>query len=43
MEKIEVIAKVDKPSEWVNFMIMAEKSNSSLQVYLDPKELNAAI
>lgn len=43
MEKMKVIAKVDKPTEWVNSMITVEKPNGSLRTCLDPKELNAAI
>ncbi|MGH0159873.1 UNVERIFIED_CONTAM: hypothetical protein FKN15_038442 [Acipenser sinensis] len=43
MEELEVIAKVDKPTEWVNSVVIVEKTNGSLRVCLDPRELNAAI
>ena len=44
MEKMEVIRKVDEPTEWVNSMVTVEKPNSNkLRICLDPKDLNVAI
>lgn len=43
MEKIGVIEKVSKPTEWVNSMVLVEKSQSKLRVCLDPTDLNKCI
>ena len=44
MEKMEVIRKVDEPTEWVNSMVTVEKLNSNkLRICLDPKDLSVAI
>lgn len=38
-----IIAKVDRPTDWVNSFVCATKSNGSIRLCLDPKDLNAAI
>lgn len=43
LEKQGVICKVDKPTEWVNALVIVEKTNSDLRLCLDPKYLNKAI
>lgn len=42
MEKANIIAKVSTPTEWVNSLVVVEKSNK-LRVCLDPRDLNKAI
>ena len=41
--KSEVLVKVDQPTDWVHNLVIAEKKNGSLQLYLDPRALNDAI
>ena len=43
MEKLAVIEKVDKPTYWVNAMIVVEKTNGKLRICLDPRLLNQVI
>ncbi len=43
MEKIGVIAKVNEPTEWVNSMVIVQKSEGKLRICLDPKDLNKSI
>ncbi|RXN31466.1 Retrovirus-related Pol poly from transposon [Labeo rohita] len=44
MERQGVIVKVTEPTEWVNFMVVAEKLRTGhLRVCLDPRDLNKAI
>ena len=38
-----VLVKVDQPTDWVNSLVIVEKKNGTLQMCLDPKELNKAI
>ena len=43
MEKADVIAKVDCPTEWVNNIVVVEKKNGDLRICFDPKTLNLVI
>ena len=43
MEVDDIIARVDEPTDWVNSIVLVEKSDNSLRVCLDPKELNQSI
>ena len=43
MEKNDVIAKVDCPTDWVNNIVVVEKKGGDLRICLDPKDLNLAI
>ena len=44
MEQMEVIRKVDEPTDWVSSVVIVEKPNSNkLRICLDPKDLNNAI
>ena len=37
------IAKTDKPTDWVNSLVIVEKKDGSLRLCLDPKDLNSVI
>ena len=43
MEKLGVIEKVDKPTDWVNAMVVIEKINGKLKICLDSRPSNQAI
>ena len=38
-----IIADVDQPTNWVSNLVITEKSDESMRIYLDPKPLNEAI
>ena len=40
---LNVIEKVDHPTDWVNSIVLVEKSDGSIRICLDPKDLNKAI
>uniref|UniRef100_A0A0A9WHB1 RNA-directed DNA polymerase n=1 Tax=Lygus hesperus TaxID=30085 RepID=A0A0A9WHB1_LYGHE len=40
MERDEVIAKVNEPSDWVSSMVVTVKKSGNLRVCIDPKNLN---
>jgi hypothetical protein len=37
------VQKVDKPNPWVNSLVIVEKRDGSMQLCLDPHNLNKAI
>ena len=43
MEKDGIIVKMNRPTDWVNSLVVREKPNGSLRVCLDPKDLNKTI
>lgn len=43
MEKLNVIQKIDEPTEWVSSLVIVDKRNGKLRVCLDPRDLNSAI
>lgn len=43
LEKNKIIAKVDKPTEWVNPLVIVNKPNGDIRICMDPKDLNNAI
>ena len=43
LETLDVIQKVDRPTKWVNSLVIVEKRNGSLRMCLDPRDLNRAI
>ena len=43
MEKMDVIERVEKSTDWVNASVLVEKLNGKLRVCLDPRPLNQAI
>ena len=40
---LNVIERVDHPTDWVNSIVLVEKSDGSICICLDPKDLNKAI
>ena len=43
LKEQNIVADVDKPTEWVSNIVIVEKKNGSLRLCLDPKPLNEAI
>lgn len=43
MENLNVIVKEVEPTEWVNSIVLVTKSNGSLRLCLDPRNLNKVI
>ena len=43
MTQLGVIVPVTEPTEWVSSLVVVEKPNGSLRVFLDPRNLNKAI
>ena len=43
MEEKGVIEKVTEPTEWVNSMVIVHKTNGSIRICLDPRNLNRYI
>ena len=43
LETSGVVSKVEKPTDWVNSLVIVEKKDGSLRLCLDPKDLNKAI
>ena len=42
-EKLGFIAKVNKPTDWVNSLVIVEKQNGKMRLCIDPKDLNKEI
>ncbi|XP_014675600.1 PREDICTED: uncharacterized protein K02A2.6-like [Priapulus caudatus] len=43
MESLDVITKIDEPTEWVSSLVIVHKKTGQIRVCLDPKNLNKAI
>lgn len=43
MEKLKVIKRIEEPTQWVNPIVIVEKSNGKLRICLDPRDLNTAV
>ncbi|KAK7113619.1 hypothetical protein V1264_012874 [Littorina saxatilis] len=43
MEEQGIITTVTTPTDWVNSLVVVEKTNGKLRICLDPRDLNAAI
>ena len=43
LEKQNIIASVNKPTDWVSNLVIVEKKSGALRLCLDPKALNTAI
>ena len=43
MEKMDVITKMDEPTDWVSSLVIVVKKNGDLRICLDPRDLNKAI
>ena len=40
MVDLDIIEPVDEQTEWVNGLVIVEKPNGKLRIYLDPGPLN---
>lgn len=40
LESLDIIEKVEEPTEWVHSLVIVEKRDGSLRLCIDPKELN---
>ena len=43
LEGMNIIEKVDTPTEWISSMVCARKANGTLRVCIDPRPLNKAL
>ena len=43
MERLEVIERIQEPTDWVNSMVTVIKPNGKLRICIDPRDLNKAI
>ena len=43
MERLNLISKVDEPTQWVNSMVVVPKPSGTVRTCLDPRDLNKAI
>lgn len=43
LEAQKIVRKVNKPTDWVNSLVVVEKPNGNLRICLDPRNLNKCI
>lgn len=43
MEKLNVIKKIDEPTDWVSSLVIVQKKNGAPRICLDPRDLNRAV
>lgn len=43
MEKRGIISKFEEPTEWLSNLVIIEKPDKSLRIFLDPRDLNQAL
>ena len=43
MCKLDVIEKIDEPTDWASSMVIVEKGSAQLRICVDPREWNSAI
>ncbi|GBL65032.1 Transposon Ty3-I Gag-Pol polyprotein, partial [Araneus ventricosus] len=43
LEKEKIVSKVNKPTDWVQSLVIVEKPNGNLRLCLDPRDLNKVI
>ena len=43
MKQLNVIDKIDEPSDWASSLVIVEKPNGQIRLCLDPRDLNKAI
>lgn len=43
MEKMNVIKKIDEPTDWVSSLVIVQKKSGALRICLDPRDLNKAV
>ena len=43
IEKLNIVSKVDEPTDWVNSLVIVEKKTGQLRLCIDPRDLNKNI
>lgn len=43
LNRMEKVARIEEPTQWVNPIVIVEKSNGKLRICLDPRDLNTAV
>ena len=43
LEKLNIVSKVDEPTDWVNSLVIVEKKTGQLRLCIDPRDLNKNI
>ena len=43
MKQLDVIEKIDEPTDCVSSLVIVEKPNGQIRLYLDPRDLNKAV
>lgn len=43
LEKLDVVTKVETPTDWISSLVVATKSNGKVRLCIDPKPLNKAL
>ena len=43
LEKLDIIKKVDGPTDWVSPIVVAPKKNGEIRIYVDMRKANEAI
>ena len=43
LERLGVIEKVGKPTDWVSRLVLVKKPNGTVGIWVDPKPLNRAL
>ena len=43
MDDLDIIEPIEKPTDWVNGLVIVENPNGKLRICLDPRPLNNAI
>ena len=43
MKQLDIIEEIDEPTEWVSSLVIVEKADGRLRVFLDPSDLNKVI
>lgn len=43
LEKLNIVSKIEEPTDWVSSLVIVEKKNGDLRLCLDPKDLNQYI
>ena len=43
MKQLDVVDRINEPSDWVSSLVIVEKPNGQIRLCLDPRDLNKAI
>ena len=43
MVDLDIIEPADEPTDWVSELVIVEKPNGKLRIWIDPRPLNQAI